>query len=100
MYIIKVVVSEVHRGRRHEGQFRRLLCGVEACGREEEESRCHWLLRRYKYRQMAFTGSEQAETPGEVGRQAGSCFCRFYISTIHSHSHTHTQDWTFIFNSG
>lgn len=33
--------------------------------RRQETSRCHWLLRRYKYEQMAFTGSEQAETPRE-----------------------------------
>lgn len=46
-------------------------CCVDARGRDEPRAdRCHWLVRRYKYRQMAFTGSEQAETQGG-GRQGG-----------------------------
>lgn len=62
-------------------------CCVDARGRDEPRAdRCHWLVRRYKYRQMAFTGSEQAETQGEAGREAGKQvgrhldrICRFTV---------------------
>lgn len=49
------------RGRHH---------GDESDGRDESCSACcHWFMRRYKCKQMAITGIEQAETVGE-GRQA------------------------------
>lgn len=51
------------------------------------ESCCHWLLRRYKCRQMEFTGSEQAETPGEESRRAGLDAPRPAASRRFTHTH-------------
>lgn len=51
------------------------------------ESCCHWLLRRYKCRQMEFTGSEQAETPGEESRRAGLDAPRPATSRRFTHTH-------------
>lgn len=40
--------------------------------RDESHPGCsHWLLRLYKYKQMEYTGTEQAETPWEGHGQAG-----------------------------
>lgn len=63
-----------------------LLCEGSREGRTQaalslEESHCHWLTRGYKYSQMAITGSERAETPGETASRQAT---RRSSSTFHA----------------